>query len=168
MDMDIEEPRRRPVARLVAALRRLRSSERLSELVTAVRRKFVRKGGAAGGNGLFRGMLLSALLLVATFLFAINYVYLSAPKNGDPVLLSDLIALGNNQQVHDATFLTEDSSIVGSYCSAPLKNGFCTGDTKPFHTDNLPSDLETPTLIGVLQQNGATVQVDKQSAKSVL
>ena len=162
-----EEPRR-PAGRLVAALRGLASTEKLAELATAVRRKFVRKGGASSGNGLFRGLLLSALVLIATFLFAINYVYLSAPKSGDPVLLSDLIALGNNQQVHDATFYTEDARIVGTYCSAPLKNGFCTADSKAFYTDNLPSDLETPTLIGVLQQNGATVQVDQQAGKSVL
>ncbi|HEV7679890.1 MAG TPA: ATP-dependent zinc metalloprotease FtsH [Candidatus Dormibacteraeota bacterium] len=113
-------------------------------------------------------LVLAALLEVAGFLFAINYVYLSAPSNGQALVLSDLISLGNNQQIHDATFRTEDARITGDYCSVPLKNSFCIGDSKPFFTDNLPSDLETPTLIGVLQQNGATVQVDPQPAKSVL
>jgi len=167
MEEEAETPRR-SVGALLGRVVDLVRHPKLAEFATAVRRQFVRKGGGSSGNGLFRGLVLSAVLLVAAFLLAINVVYLSAPTNGNPVLLSDLIALGNNQQVHDATFLAEDSRVIGAYCSVPLKNGFCTGDTKSFYTDNLPSDLETPTLIGVLQQNGATVQVDQQSAKSVL
>jgi cell division protease FtsH len=159
------EPRR-GIASAFFVLGRL--GEALGDASTAVRRRFVRKGSPSGGGRGFRMLVLAALLEVAGFLFAINYVYLSAPTNGQALLLSDLISLGNNQQVHDATFRTEDARITGNYCSVPLKNSFCTGDTKPFYTDNLPSDLETPTLIGVLQQNGATVQVDPQPAKSVL
>ncbi len=166
MDEEKDAPRRR-LAGLITAMSGSVRRIKLGEALTAVRRQFVGKGGASG-NSLFRALVLSALLLVGAFLLSINYVYLSSPTNGKPVLLSDLISLGNNQQVRDATFLAEDSRIIGTYCSTPLKNGFCTGDPRSFYTDNLPSDLETPTLIGVLQQNGATVQVDQQSAKSVL
>jgi cell division protease FtsH len=141
---------------------------RLDDVRTALRRAFVRKGGPSGGNTLFRGLLLTALLLVAGFIFALNDVYLSAPSTGQPILLSDLINLGNNQQVKDATFLVEDARITGDYCTVPLKSGKCGGAVKQFYTDNLPSDLETPTLIGVLQQNGATVRVNEQAGKSVL
>ncbi len=164
-----DEAQREPRRGLASALLGLaKLGEALGVAATAMRRRFVRKGSPSGGSQGFRLLILAALLEVAGFLFAIDYVYLSAPTNGQALLLSDLISLGNNQQVHDATFLTEDARITGHHCSTPLKNTFCTGDTKPFYTDNLPSDLETPTLIGVLQQNGATIQVDPQPAKTVL
>jgi cell division protease FtsH len=119
------------------------------------KRKNAAKGRKKGFN---RGLVALLLILLALFFWLLNVIF-SAPSDGSPVSLNDLARYAAAHQVQNATFLDQDSRIVGT-----LINPDGTSSTK-FYTDYSGNSGVEATLIKQLVDNDAQVKIDQQTGK---
>jgi cell division protease FtsH len=146
---DSSEGRRSPAQILLSA--------RTATMAWARDRK--RKNAAKGRKrGFNRGLVLMLLALLALFFWLLNSIFTSQTP-GSKVSLDLLAQYSSAHQVPHATFLDQDERIVGE-----ILNSDGTSVTK-FYTDYSGNSGVEATLIKQLVDNGANVQIDKQTGK---
>jgi cell division protease FtsH len=119
------------------------------------KRRSAAKGRKKGFN---RGLVALLLVLLALFFWLLNSIFSSATP-GSPVTLNQLAQYAAAHQVTEATFLDQDDRIIGQ-----IVNPDGTSVTK-FYTDYSGNSGIEATLIKQLVDNGAKVNIDKQSGK---
>ncbi len=118
-----------------------------------------RKNAAKGRKKGFNKALVALLaVLLATFFILLNWIF-SAPTPGSNVSLNLLAQYSAAHQVQDATFLDQDTRIVGDLIDADGSS------VTKFYTDYSGNSGVEATLIKQLVDNGAKVDIDKQSNK---
>ena len=146
---------------------------------------------ATGSLGM-RLLLLTLVLLVAGFVLLARYAF-STSSLGQPLTISALYRLADNNQIVSATLLDEDAQVVGTMatksCLAPAaatpgsaspvtgaNGGFvpipmlqpnCPGPIAAFHLAYPRSDVATQELINRIAADGARLEVDQQTGKAV-
>ncbi|MDQ1686424.1 MAG: cell division protease FtsH [Frankiaceae bacterium] len=118
-----------------------------------------RRNAAKGRKGGFnRALVLLLAILLSLFFYLLNTIF-SADAPGSKVSLDLLAQYATAHQVPTATFLDQDERIIGKIVSS---DG--TSETD-FYTDYSGNSGVEATLIKQLVDNGAQVQIDKQTGK---
>jgi cell division protease FtsH len=141
--------------------------EWVAALALAVRRVVSKRRKGAHGRGLFRALVLGAILLLLLLGMAINFLYLTVP-GGRQVSLDEVVKMGTSGQLVNATFLDEDAQLTGSYCTVvpPAGAGCPSGHAAHFWARYLKSDALADGLLTKLSSH-ARVVVDSQPLKTV-
>jgi cell division protease FtsH len=119
------------------------------------KRRNAAKGRKKGFN---RGLLALLAILLALF-FVLLHVIFTGPTPGSPVTINQLAQYSSAHQVTQAKFLDQDERIVGQIVNP---DGTSVSD---FYTDYSGNSGVEATLIKQLVDNGATVDIDKQTRK---
>ncbi len=128
----------------------------------------------------FRLLVLSLVVLIAVFVGLIQYVYVVDPY-GDEVTIDRILAFtatDSREKIISAELRDEDAQVVGEACVGSGLPGpvtdprQCTGTVEKFHISYPQSDVATQELIQRIgapppEGAGATVEVDKQTGKTI-
>jgi cell division protease FtsH len=146
---DAPEGRRTPTERFNAA--------KVATLAWVRDRK--RRNAAKGRKKGFNRALVALLaILLALFFYLLSWIF-SAETPGSEVSLNVLAQYSAAHQVYQATFLDQDDRIVGTLLDADGSS------QSKFYTDYSGNSGVEATLIKLLIDNNAKVQIDKQTNK---
>jgi cell division protease FtsH len=150
-------------ARLTALVERLRAYR------LAQRRKAAGRGRSTSRRATWT---LGGLVVLLLLLFAAGLEYLTPSSAGKQVTLDQFLALTSQHRVVDATFLDQDSRLVGRYLTTtgattqnitPANIAPMPSTAAPFWLTYPKSDVAFGTLADALTTDGARVRVDAQA-----